>query len=244
MSRLKNVLLLSLISLSLFSCSQKSINIEEANTIINNIEHKLTDSTFKFPTKITINKLIKKNNSYIDKLSIRFSLDDLFLYYSNGFDEKFMNEHWRYVDKDENKIYHLTSITTNNKSIKYYEVFDFNKDDNFFTQNYSSLKDLIIDECSNFKETLDDCKTVSEDDDDFSKLKISSFNSKSIELNASINLNSSKVVASQAFENYLPKTSNIYKVNEDKEEKNFETKYYYNAVNITRPNIHNFILKK
>lgn len=242
MSHLKSTTLISLLSLSLFSCAPKDLNIKEAGIVIDNIENKLNDSTFDFPTKITINKLIKKSNQYIDKLAVRFSLDDLFLYYSNGFEEGTLNEYWHYVDKDEGKFYHLTSITKNNSPVlKHYTVTEFNEKDNVFAEKYFSLKELVINECSTFKETLSALESLNTDSDN-NKLKISSTSEKNIELDASISLSANKVSVSQSFENYLPKVSNVYKVNENKEEKNYETKYYYNGVNITRPNLHNFSL--
>lgn len=244
MSRLKDCFLICLLSFSLFSCASKPLDISEANIIINNIEQKLSDSEFDFPTKITINKLVKKSDKYIDKLSIRFSLEDKFIYFSSGFDETSLNEHWKYVNKEENKIYDLTSITENNTSTRYYKVDDYTDDDHFFEDNYIKLKELVIKECSNFKDTLSTCESLNIDSANTSKLKISSDKKKNIELDASIDGDDGSVNAIQTFENYLPKVSKIYLVNENKEEKNFETKYYYNGVNITRPNLHNFILKK
>ena len=240
MSHIKSTSLICLLSLSLFSCASKPLNIEEANVVIDNIESTLNDSTFNFPTKITINKLTKKSNQYIDKTIVRFSLDDLYFYHSKGFDETTLNEQWIYVNKKDEKLYKVNSKTENNKSYREYEVTDYNEDTSFFTSVYQKIKDLIISECANFKETLSIYETLINESNSSVNVKISSDTKKDIELDASISKTSYEINASHSFENYLPKVSNIYLVNENKEEKNFETKYYYNGVNITRPNIHNF----
>lgn len=237
-----NFIAFSLISSScLFSCAQKPIDFNEAIILIDSIQNKLDETSFEFPTKITINKLVKKNDSYIDKLSIRFSLDDQYFYYSNGYGNSTIVEHWFYVDETENVILNLKSVTSEEKSVKTYYTIPFNENKDFFTLRYEKIKESLKSECLIFKDTLSTCEELSSETDTLESLKITSSNEKNIELNATINKSNNKVKAQLQFSDYLPRISNVYRFSENKEEKNFETKYEYNGINVTRPNIHNFI---
>lgn len=239
----------ALISLSftslLFSCAQQKITPTEAKVILNTIEENLNNPTFDYPTKITINKIYRKGDTMVDRLNIRFSLNDYYFYISKGVDNSKMIEKWVYADKLTEEIYTFesTSIQSQNK-LNFYSV---KKDSNyieFFNTIYQDVKGIINESINQGNSTLENDAPliVSElEYNDEAKLNITSNGKFDIELIAKLSTENIAIDSHIVYKDCLPTTTNIYKKINNVEDANFETKYFYNSCNVTKPSVNDFI---
>lgn len=239
-------LIFSTISL-LFSCANHQLTTTEAKIILSNIENNINNPTFNFPTKIAINKLYRKGESLTNRVNIRFSLNDYYYYYSEGLNSSKSTIKWVFAEESTKIVYYFVSKPSENdeNKINLYcsKVNEAYSD--YFKNIYNVLKDYIneaietgnskIDEYTNLANEYNFSETQS------AKLDITSSDEYSIDLDANVSLKSLVLNYHLQYKNSLPIATTLYKKVNDIEDDNYETKYYYDSCNVTKPSNNDFI---
>lgn len=240
-------LTLSLTSL-LFSCAQQKITPTEAKVILSTIEENLNNPTFEYPTKITINKIYRKGETMIDRLNIRFSLDDYYFYIAKGVDNSIVTEKWTYADKLTESIYTFESTSTKNDGkINYYKVSKEPSYKDYFFNLYDEVKNVINESIVQGNDTLENDAPLIESELEHNKeaqLDITTSGEYNIELIAKLSTKEIAIDSHIVYKDSLPTTTSVYKKINDIEDVNFETKYYYNSCNVTKPSVNDFVETK
>lgn len=247
MIKVRNLFLIFSTLPLLFSCANQQLSTSEAKVILSNIESNLNNPTFDFPTKITINKLYRNGDSLTNRINIRFSLNDYYYYYSEGLNSSKATIKWVFAEESTKNVYYFVSKpneTGEEKINLYYSKINESYGD-YFLNIYSKLKNYIseaietgnskIDEFTNLAHEYDFNKT------NLAKLDITSSDEYSIDLDANVSLESLILNYHLQYKDSLPVATTLYKKVNNIEDDNYETKYYYNSCNITKPNTNDFV---
>ena len=227
--------------LCLTSCNSKSLTFEEANSLVEHIKTSITAEGFNFPTKINITLLKKSKDTYINKSKIRFSLEDKYIYYALKDDNK-IDEYWTFAEKKENKIYYLHSINIGkSKTFKSGRYEEYNNDSSLFEETFTILKNNIISEYDAIENVFSESEKIAHTNEQNNHLFSSDY--KDLDVDIQCEDKTRKIVANFTIANSLVYRSNILMQKNNEEMQNYEKRFDYNGVNITKPNINDFIKK-